>query len=599
MEQFEKNDDIFAERPSPYSETPTDPAGNAADQDREAQPEQQEQPEQSAQQEQQGQPEQPWQQGWQEQPAQFSQENTAYRDDRPLNTDGGIFGERSFSGVMRDPAASSEAYPQGAHPSGAYPQGTYPPPYTGEPVQADAQYGNIYGRNQYNAPNNYGGYSGYDPYRQPEPNYRQAPPQYGAYQPNYASAQFIPQPVAPDIPPVSDVPAAEIKKTSKGWIIAMIIAAVLALSAVMILLAMNHSGKDTPASDAINSLFENSSSEKNNSSEGTGVIVNISVAPKPVEGDEYYQNKETGLLTPAGAAKQVLPSIVNLYGYTNTVLSPYNEASGVIISEDGYIVTNAHVLDEIKRVKAKLNDGSEYEAEIIGIDTKTDLAVLKIDADNITPAVIGASDDLDPGEQVVAIGNAGGFNDTVTVGCVSHTDRVIDSYTGYPVHCVQTDAVLNFGNSGGALVNLYGQVVGIVTSKYSQVGDERVGFAIKTEDAVPVVEDIIEKGYVTGRPRVGVMYQLITAEMASRLEVKPGMMISEISDDCDIANTELQTDDIITELDGIQILITDDIQNFQQMHKPGDTVTAKVYRKSITGEETEFEITFKLEENDG
>lgn len=541
-----------------------------------------------------------------------------YSDNTPLNKDGGVFGEKSFGapysqgygqpqygqyspygqqndyysrnvqgnipGQSRMPEQrelqSSGYYdPYGRTAQNVYPygvngangaNGASPNGYNG----SDPVYRNMYGQPQYGG----GYYTPYSPYGQ-EPS-----PAYGGY------------PQQPDIPAVS--PAAEVqeKKTSKGWIIAMIVAMILAVSAVMILLAMYSRNSKKDAADTVKSAFDSSGSSAGRDPD-TVINVTIDVKPKPVEGEEYYQDKETGLLTAVGATKQALPSIVSLYGYTNTTITYYSEASGIIISEDGYIITNAHVVDDVSRIKARLSSGEEYEAQIIGYDTKTDLAVLKIEAENITPAVIGSAEELEPGEQVIAIGNAEGFNDTVTVGYVSYVGRDVNSYTGTSVPCVQTDAVLNYGNSGGALVNLYGQVVGIVTSKYDPDGYERMGFAIMSDFAVPIVEDIIEKGYVTGRPRVGVSYMLLTPETAASLEVKPGMLISSISADCDISNTELAKDDIITEMDGVPILSDQDIENFQKTHSAGDTVTAKVYRKSMTGEVTEFEITFKLEEN--
>ena len=212
------------------------------------------------------------------------------------------------------------------------------------------------------------------------------------------------------------------------------------------------------------------------------------------------------------------------------------------------------------------------------------------------PAVIGSSSDMLQGEEVIAIGNAGGFNDTVTVGNVSYVDREIKSYTGYPIKCIQTDAALNFGNSGGALVNLYGQVIGVVVSKYSSTGSENIGFAISSDFAVPIIEDIIEKGYVTGRARIGIMYNFISPDTAEKMDVKPGLLVAEISEDCDVHNTELQVDDIITEIDGIQMITENSVKEFQNTHKAGETVTAKVYRLGFNGESEEFEITFKLEE---
>ena len=372
------------------------------------------------------------------------------------------------------------------------------------------------------------------------------------------TAMFPTAPQGGGVPPVSDIPQKEMKKSSKAWLIIAIICLVALLAIVMLLLAAGHKNDDK---------------EIAGTPSGSGVTVNINVAPHPAD-DSLYADKETGLF-----------------------IAAYNEASGIIISEDGYIITNAHAVEDIKRFKAKLHDEREFEAAVVGIDTRTDLAVLKIEADDLVPAVIGSSDDMKQGEQVIAIGNAGGFNDTVTVGYVSYVNREIQSYTNYPITCIQTDAALNFGNSGGALVNLYGQVVGIVVSKYSSTGSENIGFAIASDFAVPIAEDLIEKGYVSDRPRIGIMYSLITPEYAAQLDVKPGMLISEISPDCDVANTDLQKDDIITELNGKQILTAQDVKNFQNTAKAGDKVTAKVYRKTITGEVTEFEIEFTLEQD--
>ncbi len=391
-------------------------------------------------------------------------------------------------------------------------------------------------------------------------------------------------------PQVDAVPAPEEgkKKGSAVWVIVVMVIVLLLFSAVMLLLALSHKGDGAESGVSVSDGTQGGSSG--------GVTVNISVEPKPVENDEFYQNKETGLLTPAGAANQVLPSIVNLYGYQGTILQPYNEASGIIISEDGYIITNAHAVEDVERFKAKLNDEREFEAKLIGSDTRTDLAVLKIEADDLVPAVIGSSSDMLQGEEVISIGNAGGFNDTVTVGNVSYVDREIKSYTGYPIKCIQTDAALNFGNSGGALVNLYGQVIGVVVSKYSSTGSENIGFAISSDFAVPIIEDIIEKGYVTGRARIGIMYNFISPDTAESMGVKPGLLVAEIAEDCDIHNTKLETDDIITEIDGIQMITENSVKEFQNTHKAGETVSAKVYRLGFNGESEEFEITFRLEE---
>ena len=324
------------------------------------------------------------------------------------------------------------------------------------------------------------------------------------------------------------------------------------------------------------------------SSDTSGNVVNTLLNTSPSD----------GTLTTKQIVEKVSPSVVGVHSsFTTSSGTSTGTGTGIILSDDGYIITNAHAVEDIKRFKAKLHDEREFEATVVGIDTRTDLAVLKIEADDLVPAVIGSSDDMKQGEQVIAIGNAGGFNDTVTVGYVSYVNREIQSYTNYPITCIQTDAALNFGNSGGALVNLYGQVVGIVVSKYSSTGSENIGFAIASDFAVPIAEDLIEKGYVSDRPRIGIMYSLITPEYAAQLDVKPGMLISEISPDCDVANTDLQKDDIIIELNGKQILTAQDVKDFQNTAKAGDKVTAKVYRKTITGEVTEFEIEFTLEQD--
>lgn len=473
----------------------------------------------------------------------------------PVDNGGGVFSEKSF-------AQNGTMY--GAQPY-------YQP-------QQPMYMGQINNGNDMNYKNMYGAAYG-QPVRYPQqPQFQQGYAQQGyvqqgGYIPN---RQYASQPA-----PVSAMPTQGGEKKASPALMIIIILGVIALLGITAVLLFT---QDT------------SSDGSSSASGGSGVTVNINVQPRPAGDDALYQNKETGLLTVAGVADYTLPSIVNLYGYSETTAIADNGASGVIISEDGYIITNAHAVEEAKYVKARLFDKREFEAEIIGFDSKTDLAVLKIEADELTPAVLGNTEELIQGEQVVAIGNAGGYNDTVTSGYVSYINREIDSYTGFPIKCIQTDTAVIFGNSGGALVNMYGQVVGIVTSRYGNAADS-VGFAIATDFAVPIVEDIIEKGYIGGRPRVGVMYTLMTPEMADAYEVKTGMLISSIAEECDIANTELEVGDIITELDGRQILTTNDIIKFQTEHKPGDVVTAKVYRKSVTEEVTEFEISFKLEED--
>lgn len=510
-----------------------------------------------------------------------------------INRDGGVFAEKDYG----EEAAKNAAAQSIAHPNYYQP---YQQAVTGAAPAADNAYRQMYSGG--NPAPGYGYPAGAQQRQDNTAQYAQsaavndgtqnnAVPPYGSA-PTYGNnAQYGGGMPPYNYPPeVGALPAPEggKKKGSAVWVIIVMVIVLLMFTSVMLLLAFSH--EDEGADSGV------TASDSGSDSPSGGVTVNINVEPKPVENDEFYQNKETGLLTPAGAANQVLPSIVNLYGYKGTILQPYNEASGIIISEDGYIITNAHAVEDVERFKAKLNDEREFEAKLIGSDTRTDLAVLKIEADDLVPAVIGSSSDMLQGEEVIAIGNAGGFNDTVTVGNVSYVDREIQSYTGYPIKCIQTDAALNFGNSGGALVNLYGQVIGVVVSKYSSTGSENIGFAISSDFAVPIIEDIIEKGYVTGRARIGILYSFISPEMAEKMDVKPGLLVAEIDGDCDVHNTELQADDIITEIDGMQMITENSVKEFQNSHKAGETVTAKVYRHSFDGENEEFEITFRLEE---
>ena len=484
----------------------------------------------------------------------------------PANEEKGIFSEQSFAGAAQNV-------------NGAYPP---PPPQYGSYGQVPPMYGG-YGAPpvppQYGAPQ-------YQSAQTPPP-----APQYVPYgTPNIPNngqyRQYFPQNTPPPvIPPVSapeNTSPAVPEKKPKTWLMVLIfVILVVGISVVMVVLAMSSkedSGKVGSGSD--------------------NVTVNISVDKRESSDEEDYADKDKGLFTPTGAVKYAMPSIVTLYGYTGTTAFNTSSGSGVIISDDGYIITNAHVVDSLERVSVTLSDERKFEAEIIGFDKNCDLAVLKINAKDLTPAVIGSSSDLKQGETVISIGNSGGFPNTVTIGCVSYANREINSYTGYPVECVQTDAALNSGVSGGALIDLYGRVVGITTSKYLNDDTDNIGFAIATDFAVPLIEDIIENGYVTGRPRIGIMYNFIDSENAQALELKPGLLVREISAECDIAKTDLKVDDIITELDGVQVLTENVVREFQNKHKPGDTVKAKVYRKGTFDEEAdkEFEIEFKLEE---
>ncbi|MDE6591975.1 MAG: trypsin-like peptidase domain-containing protein [Oscillospiraceae bacterium] len=531
----------------------------------------------------------------------------------PQAEQSGVFSEQSFVPGQAPHSAAAYYSEQPSYSAGQYGNAAfgnsqpYPQPMNNAQGGFGGQYNGQYAQ-QYpdrNA-NQYGGqYTG--PYANGAPMYNYGYTPYNAQYNGAYSAPYYNPPKTPGIPAAPTAPAADeaaVKKPSKALIITVVLLIAAMLAGLMILLAVNHKNNGDKAPDSVSSgidkaLSEHESGKKDKASSGTGVTVNINVQSKPSDDESDYQDIEKGLYTTVGVAKHITPSIVTLYGYTTTTLTPYSAATGVILSEDGFIVTNAHMVEGLSRIKAVTYDEREFEAEIIGYEPWYDLAIIQIHADGLTPAELGSSDELMQGEQVVAIGNSGGYENTLTVGYVSYVNREIQSYSDYPIRCIQTDAAFNTGISGGALVNMYGQVVGIPTSKSVTDNDENIGFAIAMDFAVPICEDIIENGYVTWKPRVGVLYRMIDYDTAQVLGVRPGMLISEISEDCDISNTVLQVDDIITEMDGISMTTDEALIEFQTTHKAGDVVTATVYRRTITNEESEFEITFKLETAEG
>lgn len=376
-------------------------------------------------------------------------------------------------------------------------------------------------------------------------------------------------------------------------ILAVIIIALAALCISMIANSDSDKGQTNP------NEITTTAPQEPEQPDSPSVNLPLVTVPKP-DIDEKYTDSD-GRYTPQGIAKVVSPSVVGVVVYSDgQTFIPRSQGTGIILSEDGYILTNAHVVDNATAQKIVLSDGAEYEVRVIGYDVKTDLAVLKADDVNgLVPAQLGDSSQLELGEPVMAIGNSGGFSGSITSGIVSGINRKIQTdFSGSSMECIQTDAAINPGNSGGALVNMYGQVVGVVSAKYMDVDIEGIGFAIPINNALPIVEDLMSIGYVSGRVRIGVTYGSITPYSAEVNGVVPGMYITEIDPDCDIANTKLQVGDIITEIEGISTVDSEDIKKVLDGKKAGDTLTAKVYRKSIiNGMFSEFTISFKLMED--
>lgn len=261
------------------------------------------------------------------------------------------------------------------------------------------------------------------------------------------------------------------------------------------------------------------------------------------------------------------------YYYTSdpneNTLIEQGSGSGIVISADGYVVTNEHVVEDATEISVILNTGEEYTAKLVGADDKSDLAVLKIDASGLVPATLGNSENLEVGELVVAIGNPLGQElfGTVTDGIVSALNRTmtVDSRT---YNLIQTNAAINPGNSGGALVDRFGNVIGINTIKLSNTKVEGIGFAIAISEAKPIIADLMNNGYVSGRPLVGITVT----------ENRSGLSVYSIAEGSGAENAGIQIGDLIVKADGVAINTSEKLNGIRDKKAPGDTIVLTVIR---------------------
>ena len=287
-----------------------------------------------------------------------------------------------------------------------------------------------------------------------------------------------------------------------------------------------------------------------------------------------------------------LPGQQTFFGFTGDQTV---SGSGVFISDQGYILTNNHVVEGTREVSIVLSDGTEQRAEIVGTDLYADIAVLKTDGNVPAVATLGNSDVLDPGESVIAIGSPlGNFKNTVTVGVVSAMGRSIDTGNGYQIeNLIQTDAAINHGNSGGPLVNLAGEVIGINTLvvRNTNSGDvaEGLGFAIPMNTAQAIAGQIIQKGYFA-RPYIGISYQPIDPNIAARynLPVQWGVFVTDVASGSPASDAGLQQGDIITKIGDVRLDETHAYVNTLFTFKPGDQITLTLIRD---GKEMQVQVT--------
>ena len=337
------------------------------------------------------------------------------------------------------------------------------------------------------------------------------------------------------------------------------------------------------------------SAAKTNTTNSTAVIKTAdnngkAVAMQTVKSDgtkltaaQVYQNNVNSTV---GITTEIT---TNYFGYKTTAAA---SGSGFIITEDGYIVTNYHVIEGANSVKVTTYDNTQYDAEIVGSDESNDIAVLKIDASGLTPVTLGDSEALNVGDDVVAIGNPlGELTFTLTSGVVSAMDRQITTSNSVMMNLIQTDCAINSGNSGGALFNMYGEVVGVTNAKYSsnsstEASIDNIGFAIPINTVQDIITSIIENGYVV-KPYIGVSVETVSSDMTGS-GIPEGAVVRAVNEDSPAEKAGLKENDIITKVNDDTIKSSNDLVSKIRKTAKGDKLTLTVYRK---GEELTIDLT--------
>lgn len=347
-----------------------------------------------------------------------------------------------------------------------------------------------------------------------------------------------------------------------------------------------------------NNLFNNSSNNApslNFSSGGTNTAISLA----------NYSG------TAIDVASKVQPSIVGIqieYSVTSFMFGGYSSnatasGSGIIISEDGYILTNNHVvssssnssyysMSEAQKITVKLYNSNEtYEAKIVGSDSQTDLAIIKIDATGLTAAELGDSNSVKVGEFAMAIGNPLGLDSSVTCGIVSAINREVTDEDGNKYIAIQTDAAINSGNSGGALVNSEGKVIGINTLKLSGNGVEGIGFAIPISSTIDITQQLIQYNKVI-RPYIGISGRDVTESLSKKYNYPIGIYIVKVEEFSSAEIAGLKIGDVITAVDGTPVSTMDKLNEIKNSHNVGDEIILTIFRNGETRD-----VTLKLKES--
>lgn len=484
--------------------------------------------------------------------------------------------------------------------------------------------------NTYAQPWQYG-YGQY-PYSGQNPQYNQNNQQYGQYQNNTGYNQNVP-PYQQNMygqPPYGNngtynqqynpqMFAQYPQKKTKGGIIALIIV-LCSLLAIGFIGMMVYGFSVGIKEDLNNNRSDSGNSFRLPNEDSTtpfGTLPNTSSQGKTHDESDYSDKvnkdysgmklesnpkdaKTNNSYTAAKASEKVSDSVVGILCYSDDVpdqadtTTASSQGSGIIFSQDGYVITNAHVIGNSKTayaIRVVTSDGKEYKAGVVGYDSRTDIAVLKMDdAKGLTPATFGDSSQLEVGQDIIVVGNPGGldYQNTTTKGVISALDRKLStsSLTKY----IQTDAAINPGNSGGPLVNYYGQVVGITTSKIVSETYEGMGFAIPSQTVKNIVDTLVKNGYVEGRVKIGISGIAVTSDQASNYNIPQGIYVQSIVSGGPCDGTSLEEGDIITEVDGETITSFADVYAILETHKPGDKIKVKYYSSSSGDGEVEITL---------
>lgn len=371
--------------------------------------------------------------------------------------------------------------------------------------------------------------------------------------------------------------------------------------------------------DQTSAVSDDTSSDTSNNDVDTPETGAVTTSVKAEATSLFGLAEDGDNLTPAEIFSKVEPSVVgisatvetevddiySMFGYgSGSTQTGTATGTGIIMTADGYILTNAHVVEDAVSVTVILNDDdkTEYQATVIGEDSSADIAVLKIQADNLTPAEFGDSDNLVVGDYAYAIGNPLGFelSNTFTPGIISGLDRTV-TINDNEMTLIQTSAAINSGNSGGPLVNSKGQVIGIVSSKISSsyssssASVEGLGFAIPITSAKTIIDDLVTYGYVTGRPQLGITAETIDDTMARYYNVPVGVYVRFMDSNGAAAEAGLQVGDIITGINGETISSSTELSTELKKYNAGDTIQVNYYRN---GSELTVSVTLHEQTQD-